>query len=146
MEKMNKIRIKRKKHFNGALVSYQIILGYDIEKFKELIMEISNYYKLGQQDLEKEKYFYNEINKIKYLTIKNGETKYIELPEEIKTLFVCNNAILNNQFYPTLYYCYPLVCSNQVEIDNNMNLELKTKGGWKKIEFILTKVNNIVRK
>lgn len=137
---MNNIQIKRKKYFCGCLASYQIILGYDIEKFKQLIQEIVDYYKSENNNFEKEEFFHKEIDGIKYLTIKNGEELNIALPKEIKTIFVCNNAMLNNKFYPTLFSCYPLVCSNQIEIKNDMALELTTKGGWKKIEFELRKI------
>lgn len=138
---MKRVIIKRKKHFSGCVVSYLIILGYDINKFKTLIADISEYYNNNEKDYQKEKYFHEEFLKIKFETIKNGESKLLNLDDKIKTIFVCNNIELSNKLYPTLYTIYPPIYSNQININKDTIIELSTKGGFRKINFILKDIS-----
>lgn len=124
--------IKRVKHFCGALVPYKIVINYDIEQYKEILERYNNLNKsinITDNDSVKQlKTVTEEINKIKYVLIKNGEEITIE--DDVKSIFVCVNDLDSDSVYIFTY-------SNQVNIKPNKNYEIITKFHWKKNEFII---------
>lgn len=124
--------IKRVKHFCGALVPYKIVINYDIEQYKEILERYNNLNKsinITDNDSVKQlKIVTEEINKIKYDFIKNGEEITIE--DDVKSIFVCLNDLDSDSVYIFTY-------SNQVNIKPNKNYEIITKFHWKKNEFII---------
>lgn len=124
--------IKRVKHFCGALVPYKIVINYDIEQYKEILERYNNLNKsinITDNDSVKQlKTAAEEINKIKYALIKNGEEITIE--DDVKSIFVCLNDLDSDSIYIFTY-------SNQVNIKPNKNYEIITKFHWKKNEFII---------
>lgn len=124
--------IKRVKHFCGALVPYKIVINYDIEQYKEILERHNNLNKsinITDNDSVKQlKTAAEEINKIKYALIKNGEEITIE--DDVKSIFVCLNDLDSDSVYIFTY-------SNQVNIKPNKNYEIITKFHWKKNEFII---------
>ena len=89
---MHKVKIFRKKSFFGCFATYLIIVGYDIDRFKQLIKEINSYYKDNVKDLNKEKYYHNEIDNLKYYELKSGQTIEFDV-DDGSTVFV--NGISN---------------------------------------------------
>lgn len=124
--------IKRQKHFCGSLVPYKIIINCDIEYYKELLEKYNNLSKsinITDNDSVKQlQTLTEEINKIKYVLIKNGEE--INLEDDVKDIFVCLNDLDSDSVYIFTY-------SNQVNIEPNKNYIIKTKFHWKKNEFII---------
>lgn len=134
---MHKVKIFRKKSFFGCFVTYLIIVGYDIDRFKQLIKEIDFYYKNNAKDLNKEKYYHNEIDNLKYYKLKSGQTIEFDVDDE-SAIFVCNNAMVNNEFTPTLYSMYPLFCSEQIKIKKDSIFQLQNN--WKSTTFNLIEI------
>lgn len=124
--------IKRVKHFCGALVPYKIIINYDKEHYKELLEKYNNLNKsinINDNDIIKQlQIVTEEINKIKYVLIKNGEE--INIEDDVKSIFVCLNDFDSDSVYISTY-------SNQINIKPNKNYEIITKFHWKKNEFII---------
>ena len=131
---MHKVKIFRKKSFFGCFATYLIIVGYDIDRFKQLIKEINSYYKDNVKDLNKEKYYHNEIDNLKYYELKSGQTIEFDV-DDGSTVFVCNSAMFNNEFTPTLYSVYDLFCSEQIKIKKDSIFQLQNK--WNSTTFNL---------
>ncbi|MGN1267969.1 MAG: hypothetical protein ACI4U0_00470 [Candidatus Aphodocola sp.] len=124
--------IKRVKYFCGALVPYNIVINYDIGHYKELLERYNNLNKIinitDNDSVKQLKIVADEINKIKYAIIKNGEEITIE--DDVKSIFDCLNDLDSDSVYIFTY-------SNQVNIKPNKNYEIITKFYWKKNEFII---------
>lgn len=124
--------IKRVKYFCGALVPYNIVINYDIGHYKELLERYNNLNKIinitDNDSVKQLKIVAEEINKIKYAIIKNGEEITIE--DDVKSIFDCLNDLDSDSVYIFTY-------SNQINIKPNKNYEIITKFYWKKNEFII---------
>ena len=108
--------IKRVKYFCGALVPYNIVINYDIGHYKELLERYNNLNKIinitDNDSVKQLKIVAEEINKIKYAIIKNGEEITIE--DDVKSIFDCLNDLDSDSVYIFTYI-------NQVNIKQNKN-------------------------
>lgn len=107
---MIKIEVYRKKHFAGCLVPYYLIINKD------------------KNDLKSIQY----LNCKNIIPIKNGETIKIESEKEL-TIFAINGNIEDTKIYP-------LAITNQMKINQNKKLVLKTTKFLKTIELSLEEI------
>lgn len=138
------ITVKRIKHFCGSMVPYKIIMNCDIDvyqnltdQYNKLIVEKSYLDNEQLQELEK---VAEELDKIPYTLIKNGEEIKIN-NTDLKSIFVCINdkAKPSNNIFPT--DLYPFTHSNQLNVIQNKKYILYTKFHWKKNELILKEID-----
>ncbi len=107
---MIRIEIYRKRHFVGCLVPYYIVINNNIDNLKSI----------------------KHLNYEDIIPIKNGETIKIESEKKL-TIFAMNGNLEDTKIYP-------LSITNQIKINENKKLILKTKKSFKNIELSLEEI------
>lgn len=108
---MIRIEIYRKRHFVGCLVPYYIVINNDIDNLKSI----------------------EHLNPEDIIPIKNGETIKIESEKKELTIFAMNGNLEDTKIYP-------LAITDQIKVNENKKLILKTTKSFKNIELSLEEI------